>query len=53
MKGQERERRNEWVRQQRIGGRSMKDIAIDLGISENGVLYICAKVGCRGVMADP
>ncbi|MBR3240485.1 MAG: HNH endonuclease [Oscillospiraceae bacterium] len=53
MKGQERERRNEWVRQQRISGRSMKDIAIDLGISENGVLYICAKVGCRGVMADP
>lgn len=52
MKGQERERRNEWVRQQRISGRSMKDIAIDLGISESAVLYICAKVGCRGVMAD-
>lgn len=52
MRKHERQQRNEWVRQQRISGRSMKDIAIDLGISESAALYICAKVGCRGVMAD-
>ena len=52
MKAKEREHRNEWVRQQRIAGRSAKDISLELGLSETAVLAICKKVGCSGVMAD-
>lgn len=42
--------RNEWVRQQRLAGRSMKAISDDLGLTENAVHVICKKVGCTGVM---
>lgn len=53
MKTQQRKvARNEWVRQQRLAGRSMKSIADELGMTENGVRYICEKVGCRGVMVS-
>lgn len=44
--------RNEWVRQQRLAGRSMKSIAEELGLTEGAVHSICAKVGCCGVMVS-
>lgn len=44
--------RNEWVRQQRLAGRSMKSIADELGLTENAVHCICKKVGCCGVMVS-
>lgn len=52
MREQERQQRNEWVRQQRLNGKSMGEIAKDLRMTEGGVRYICKNVGCLGKMVD-
>ena len=45
--------RNEWVREQRLKGRSMKSIAEELGKTEGCISAICRKMGCSGVMVSP